>query len=44
MDNNDESKDIYIKNHTCYYFDDIVKIEDSILIIFYWMKNHTRIF
>ena len=20
--------EIYVKNHTCYYFDDIIKIED----------------
>ena len=28
MDNNDELKEIDIKNCTCYYFDDIIKIED----------------
>ena len=36
MDNNDELKEIDIKNRSCYYFDDIVKIEnfnlDNILI------------
>ena len=27
MENNDELKEIDIKNCTCYYFDDIIKIE-----------------
>ena len=29
-----ESEEVDIKNHTCYYFDDIIKIEDNILIKF----------
>ena len=28
MDSNNELKEIDIKNCTCYYFDDIIKIED----------------
>ena len=36
MDSNNELKEISIKNRTCYYFDDIIKIEnfnlDNILI------------
>ena len=28
MDSNDELKEIGIKNRTCYYFDDIIRIED----------------
>ena len=36
MENNDKLKEIDIKNCTCYYFDDIIKIEafdfDKILI------------
>ena len=28
MDSNNELKEIHIKNRTCYYFDDIIKIED----------------
>ena len=28
MESNDELKEIYIKNHTCYYFDYIIRIED----------------
>ena len=28
MDSNNELKEIDIKNRTCYYFDDIIKIED----------------
>ena len=27
MENNDELKEIDIKNRTCYYFDDIIKIQ-----------------
>ena len=37
-------KEINFKNRTCYYFGDIIKIEVLILIIFYWMKNHTKVF
>ena len=43
MENNDELKEIYVKNCTCYYFDDIIKIEDfnfdNILINEKWYKN-----
>ena len=28
MENNNKSKEINIKTCTCYYFDDIIKIED----------------
>ena len=28
MENNDKLKEIDIKNRMCYYFDDIIKIED----------------
>ena len=28
MDRNDELKEIDMKNRVCYYFDDIIKIED----------------
>ena len=28
MENNDELKEIIIKNCTCYHFDDLIKIED----------------
>ena len=40
-------------NRTCYYFDDIININDLYLIlllyiiyliIFYWMKKHMKIF
>ena len=34
MDSNDELKEIDIKNRICYYFNDTIKIEDFILIIF----------
>ena len=42
MESNIELKEIDIKNHTCYYFDDIINI--LILIIFYWMKKRNEIF
>ena len=29
MESDDELKEINIKNRTCYYFEDIIKIEDS---------------
>ena len=44
MAKNKELKKVDIKNHTCYYFDDIINIMILTLIIFYWMKNHTKIF
>ena len=28
MESSDKMKEIYIKNRTCYYFNDIIKIED----------------
>ena len=28
MNSNDELKEIDIRNRTCYYFDDMIKIED----------------
>ena len=28
MESNDELKEINIKNHTCYYFDDTIETED----------------
>ena len=31
MESKNELKEIYIKNHTCYYLDDIIKIEDFYL-------------
>ena len=34
MDSNDELKEIDIKNRIYYYFNDTIKIEDLILIIF----------
>ena len=33
MDSNYEFKEIDIKNHTCYYFDYIIKVKTLILII-----------
>ena len=42
MENN-ELKKVTIKNCTCYYFNDIIKIE-GLSLIFYWMKNHMKIF
>ena len=41
IDSNDELKEIDIKNCKCYYFDDIIKTEDSDINT---TKNHTKIF
>ena len=29
MESNDKLEEVDIKNHTCYYFDDMIRIEDS---------------
>ena len=39
-----EFKDISIKNHTYYFFDDIINIKILIQIILKYMKSHTKIF
>ena len=39
-----ELKEINIKNHTCYYFDDIIKVEDFNLDNILIDENHTKIF
>ena len=43
MESNDKLKEIDIKNRTCYYFDEIIKIEDfdldNILIVEKSYKN-----
>ena len=44
MESNDKIKEIDIKNCTCYYFDDIIKIEDSDLYNILVDKNHSKIF
>ena len=32
MNSNNELKEIDLKNRTCYYFDDIIKIQDLIIL------------
>ena len=44
MESNDELKEIDIKNRTCYYFVDIVKIEDFDLDNVLVNENHMEIF
>ena len=44
MENNDKLKEINIKNSICYYFDDIIKIEDLDLDNILLEKNHMKIF
>ena len=44
MESNDELKEINIKNRTCYYFDDIIKIEDFDLDNVLVDENHMKIF
>ena len=43
MDNN-EIKEVSVKNRTCYYFDDIIKFEDFDSGNSYWMKSNMKIF
>ena len=44
MKSNDQLKEIDIRNRTCYYFDDIIKIEDFDLNnIFKDEKSHKNI-
>ena len=43
MESKDELKEIDIKNCRCYYFDDIMRlIEILILVIFYLTKNYIK--
>ena len=44
MEKIDELKEVGIKIFRCYYFDDISKVENLIVIIFYQSKNHMKIF
>ena len=44
MDSNDKLKEIHTKIRTCYYFDDIIKIEYFDLDNILKMKNYTKIF
>ena len=39
---NNSFKEVSFKNRKCYYFNDTIKFEDLILIIFYLTKNHTK--
>ena len=34
MESNNKLKEINIKKHTCYYFDDIIKVEGLIFVTF----------
>ena len=44
MENNNELKNVFIKNHTCYYFDDIIKNEDlDFDIILFDKKSYENI-
>ena len=44
MESNNKLKEINIKNCTYYYFHDIIKLKILILVILYWIKNHTERF
>ena len=44
MESNVGLKEIGVQSCLHYYSEDIIKIKDLILIIFYWMKIHTEIF
>ena len=43
MKSNDKIKEININNHTCYYFDHIIKIEVFDVNIFLDQKSHGNI-
>ena len=38
MESEDEQKEVEIKNHTCYYFDFIMRF----LVIFCWTKSYIK--
>ena len=44
MESNDELKEIDIKNCTCYYFYDVIKIVDFNLNNFLIYEKYTKIF
>ena len=44
MESNVGLKEIGVQSCLYYYSEDIIKIKDLSLIIFYWMKIHTEIF
>ena len=44
MDSNDKLKEIDIENHTCYYFNDIIKIEGVNLANLLIDAKHMKIF
>ena len=41
---NQEFKKVRIKNRTCYYFDDIIKLEDFAIDNIWIDEKHTKIF
>ena len=43
MDSNDELKEIDIENHTCYYFNDIIKIDGVNLANLLIYAKHKKI-
>ena len=44
MESKDKLKETDIKNCTCFYFDDILRVIDIDFIIFYQMKNQIKSF
>ena len=44
MEGKDALNKIDIKNRACYHFDDIIKVVDINLVIFYKTKNYIKIF
>ena len=44
MNKNELKKKISLINRPCYYFYDIIIFEDLVLMLFCWMKNHTKLF
>ena len=44
MEGKDALNKIDVKNRACYHFDDIIKVVDINLVIFYKTKNYIKIF
>ena len=43
MENKDDVKEIDIKNRTCHYFNDIMRLKDIVFINIFWTKSHIKI-
>ena len=44
MESKDVSKETDIKNRSCYYFDDMMRVGGISFTDIFWIKNHMKIF